>query len=84
MCGLARPAQPFNLIDGETKMTQTLKELELDTARGGIIVPDYMPRRGALQEQYKPGRVSISPVPNPTACFGLDRVSISPIPTPIP
>lgn len=65
-------------------MTQTLKELELDTARGGIIVPDYMPRRGALQEQYKPGRVSISPVPNPTACLGLGRVSISPIPTPIP
>ena len=65
-------------------MTQTLKEFELETARGGIIVPDYMPRRGALQEQYKPGRVSISPVPNPTACFGLDRVSISPIPTPIP
>ena len=84
MCGLARPAQPFNLIDGETKMTQTLKELELDTARGGIIVPKFMPRRGALQEQYKPGRVSISPVPNPTARFGLGHVSISPVPTPIP
>ena len=65
-------------------MTQTLNELELDKARGGIIVPNYMPRRWSLRNHCTSGRVSISPVPNPTASLGTGRVSISPIPTPIP
>ena len=65
-------------------MTQTLNELELDKARGGIIVPNYMPRRRSLRNHCTSGRVSLSPVPTPTASLGTGRVSISPIPTPIP